>query len=146
MVEKNLILKKLGIIPTEKGDLKVLSYASGIIIRAFIYLFLLFSALSAGWLKISCNGGEIIKDVSDILSKEEIHGNIGQIDSSHALIDKDNSFIFIKHTLKSGETLMDIEKLYGTRWQVIKKINNITNETKLEPGRIIFIPVKIKGL
>jgi len=58
-----------------------------------------------------------------------------------AILQKSN----IKHELRYGETLYDLERKYGIRRQVIKKINTIEDEDVLPVGKIIQIPVRIKS-
>ncbi|MBC8183087.1 LysM peptidoglycan-binding domain-containing protein [candidate division KSB1 bacterium] len=47
----------------------------------------------------------------------------------------------ISHTLKGGETLIDLEEHYDVDWRVIKKVNQIEDERKLQVGQVVLIPV-----
>lgn len=46
----------------------------------------------------------------------------------------------VYHKLKKGETLYSISKLYQTDVDKLKKINSITDETKLKEGDYVFVP------
>jgi membrane-bound lytic murein transglycosylase D len=58
-----------------------------------------------------------------------------------AKIDKNAEYIY--HTVKSGDTLWDIAKMYdGVTVNQIKELNNISNARKLKPGDKIRIAIK----
>ena len=58
-----------------------------------------------------------------------------------AQINKNAEYIY--HTVKSGDTLWDIAKMYdGVTVNQIKQLNNITNAKRLKPGDKIRISVK----
>lgn len=46
----------------------------------------------------------------------------------------------IYHPLRQGETLMALERAYGVRAGVLKRINHISDERSLAVGRMIFVP------
>jgi hypothetical protein len=52
------------------------------------------------------------------------------------------SFDLIKHTIEPGETLIDLEKKYGTSWKVIQRLNNIEDPLRVQPGKIIHVPIR----
>lgn len=53
------------------------------------------------------------------------------------------SFGLVKHPIEPGETLIDLEKKYGTSWKVIQRLNKIDDPIRLQPGKIIQIPIRI---
>jgi len=53
------------------------------------------------------------------------------------------SFDLIKHPIEPGETLIDLENKYGTSWKVIQKLNKIDDPIRVQPGKIISVPIKI---
>lgn len=58
-----------------------------------------------------------------------------------AQINKNTEYIY--HTVKSGDTLWDIAKMYdGVTVSQIKQLNNISNARRLKPGNKIRIQVK----
>lgn len=52
-------------------------------------------------------------------------------------------FSIIKHVIEPGETLFDLENLYGTNWRVIQRLNKIKDPIHLQPGTIIRVPIRI---
>jgi membrane-bound lytic murein transglycosylase D len=61
--------------------------------------------------------------------------------SAVAAVDKDTKYIY--HTIRTGDTLWDIAKMYdGVTVNQIKQLNNISNARKLKPGDKIRIAVK----
>jgi membrane-bound lytic murein transglycosylase D len=76
------------------------------------------------------------------LSKNTIHPGQKLIVSRQAS-PVDDSKEYVYHTVKSGDTLWDIAKMYdGVTVSQIKKLNNITNARRLKPGEKIRIAVK----
>ncbi len=60
--------------------------------------------------------------------------------ASSTTIDKDAKFVY--HTIKKGDTLWDIAKMYdGATVDGIKHLNNIGNTRKLKPGQRIKVAV-----
>lgn len=53
------------------------------------------------------------------------------------------TFNLIKHPIEPGETLFDLEKKYGTSWKVIQKLNKIDDPIRIQPGKIIQVPIRI---
>jgi LysM repeat protein len=45
-----------------------------------------------------------------------------------------------KYTIKKGETLNSIAKIYKIDWKLLAKINNINPPFEVKAGQIIFIP------
>ncbi len=55
---------------------------------------------------------------------------------------KNRMFDIVRHPVEPGETLIDLEKRYGTNWKVIQKLNRINDPIRLTPGEMIWVPVK----
>lgn len=139
------ILKGIGAIPKEKGEKTILNATSRIIIRTFIFFLLFFIlilfAFSAGWIKITIEPTKVLNDIGTTIEEAKKSGEIGLIESLN--IDSDQNISLIKHTIQPGETLLDLEKKYGTNWKVIQRINKIDDALKLKPGTIIYVPVRL---
>ena len=41
------------------------------------------------------------------------------------------------HTVRAGDTLSDIARRYGTSWQVLARVNGITNPDRIMPGQVL---------
>lgn len=77
------------------------------------------------------------------LSRSTIHPGQKLVVSRQASPDIDQNAEYIYHTVKSGDTLWDIAKMYdGVTVNQIKKLNNIGNARRLKPGDKIRIAVK----
>lgn len=78
------------------------------------------------------------------LSKNTIQPGQKLIVSKSATnIKVDENAEYVYHTVKSGDTLWDIAKMYdGVTVNQIKQLNNITNARRLKPGDKIRISVK----
>jgi membrane-bound lytic murein transglycosylase D len=76
------------------------------------------------------------------LSKNTIHpGQKLMVSKKASSIDENAEYIY--HTIKAGDTLWDIAKMYdGVTVSQIKKLNNITNTRRLKPGEKIRIALK----
>lgn len=118
--------------------------------KLFISLLIL-CAISFRWIKLNCN--KFISDLKKVAvsadnrfnGKEKALSNIklaNITNSNKNKIPEAQKFDFIEHIIQQGDTLPGLEAKYDVRWQVIKKINKISEEHGLEPGRIIYIPVR----
>jgi membrane-bound lytic murein transglycosylase D len=78
------------------------------------------------------------------LSKSTIHpGQKLKVRKPATSIQVDENAEYVYHTVRSGDTLWDIAKLYdGVTVNQIKELNNITNARRLKPGDKIRIAVK----
>lgn len=75
------------------------------------------------------------------LTKSTIHPGQKLAVSKAATVDPNKEYIY--HTVKSGDTLWDIAKMYdGVTVSQIKELNNISNARRLKPGDKIRISVK----
>ncbi|MBF0456583.1 MAG: transglycosylase SLT domain-containing protein [Nitrospirae bacterium] len=48
------------------------------------------------------------------------------------------------HTVKSGQTLTSIAKMYNVSVQELMKVNSIKGPVKIKPGKVLQIPAKVK--
>ncbi|HSG68493.1 MAG TPA: LysM peptidoglycan-binding domain-containing protein [Bacteroidales bacterium] len=78
------------------------------------------------------------------LSKTTIHpGQKLVVSKQQAVATTDKNTEYVYHTVKSGDTLWDIAKMYdGVTVNQIKQLNNISNAKRLKPGDKIKIAVK----
>jgi membrane-bound lytic murein transglycosylase D len=77
------------------------------------------------------------------LRSNTIHPGQNLIVSQSALASNDKNIKYIYHTVRSGDTLWDIAKMYdGVTVNQIKELNNIHNAKRLKPGDKIRIAVK----
>jgi len=78
------------------------------------------------------------------LNKSTIHpGQKLKVMKPAGAIKVDENAEYVYHTVRSGDTLWDIAKLYdGVTVNQIKQLNNITNARRLKPGDKIRISVK----
>ena len=52
---------------------------------------------------------------------------------------------FLRHKIKSGDTLSHIARRYKTSVQPIMDLNNLQNARRLRPGMVIVIPVRAEN-
>lgn len=77
------------------------------------------------------------------LRKSTIHPGQKLVVSKNATAKIDPNKEYIYHTVRSGDTLWDIAKMYdGVTVNQIKSLNNISNARRLKPGDKIRIAVK----
>lgn len=99
-----------------------------------------------GWIKIVCNGDEVLKDVRVVnhFGKGKIYRNDQEkVNNSNQYDYRMSNEImnsFRKHVLREGESLYELQQYYGIRWEVIKRINQIEDVRKLNAGQVISIP------
>lgn len=117
-------------------------------IRGFFLLFLviLFGAIilviafTQGWIKIIVNPNghdETFENVREYNFDERSEESIIRYFQLNRMFD------IIRHSVEPGETLIDVEKRYGTNWKVIQKLNRISDPIRLNPGEMIWVPVKM---
>ena len=117
-------------------------------IRGFFLLFLviLFGAIilviafTQGWIKIIVNPNgheETFENVREYNFDERSEDSIIRYFQMNRMFD------IIRHSVEPGETLIDVEKRYGTNWKVIQKLNRISDPIRLTPGEMIWVPVKM---
>lgn len=117
-------------------------------IRGFFLLFLviLFGAIilviafTQGWIKIIVNPNghnETFENVREYNFDERSEESIIRYFQMNRMFD------IIRHSVEPGETLIDVEKRYGTNWKVIQKLNRISDPIRLTPGEMIWVPVKM---
>ena len=51
-----------------------------------------------------------------------------------------------KHIVRRGETLSNLAEHYGVSWKVIKKVNRISDERRLQIGQNLMIPNLVHSL
>ena len=51
-----------------------------------------------------------------------------------------------KHIVRQGETLSNLAECYGVSWKVIKKVNRIADERRLQIGQNLMIPNVVHSL
>ena len=114
-----------------------------ILILSFLILLMSFAS---GWIKIHCDGNQMINSFNGI--KKQSNGTYEKQedkDGYELMYEYLNSgYTLVKHILREGETLFELQQLYGTDWRIIQKVNNINDARYLRSGQIIFVPVKVE--
>ncbi|NOZ62426.1 MAG: LysM peptidoglycan-binding domain-containing protein [Calditrichaeota bacterium] len=118
----------------------------GLIRLSFFLLVILVFAFASGWLEIRCNPVKMRKDVEQrihefkeaLSTQNQAHQNYESI----PLFRQEGNYDLLAHKVRAGERLVDLEKVYGTDWRVIQKVNKISNPRRLVAGQIVLIPVK----
>jgi hypothetical protein len=116
-------------------------------IRNFFLLFLviLFGAIilviafSQRWITVAVNLNGHAKPLE---FEEENYFDQRNDESILNNFQKNRLFDIVRHPVEPGETLIDLEKRYGTNWEVIQKLNRINDPIRLTPGEMIWVPVK----
>ena len=86
--------------------------------------------------------GQIIQ--IPMLDGKEYRVNTTQIKSVTKKFDRD----YIKHSIKPGETLSDVAKIYYdsySKWRILAKFNGLRKNTQLKVDQIVKVP-KIEGM
>ena len=47
---------------------------------------------------------------------------------------------YITYTVKKGDTLSGIAKIYGTSWKTLQQYNHIDNADRIYVGQVIRVP------
>jgi hypothetical protein len=117
-------------------------------VRNFFLLFLvilfgaviLVIAFSQGWIQVVVNPNghnETFENLREYNFEDRNDESILKHFQMNRLFD------IVRHSIEPGETLIDLEKRYGTSWKVIQKLNRISDPIRLNPGEMIWVPVKI---
>ena len=119
----------------------------GLVRLSFFLLVILIFAFSSGWLEIQCNPVKMRADIQQRIQelKEAISAGNQEdqnFESIQVIQRYRAGYDLLEHTIREGERLIDLERMYGTSWRVIQKINNISDPHRLMAGQIILIPVK----
>ncbi len=119
----------------------------GVIRISFLLLVFLVFALASGWIEVRCNPEKVHEDIQKRIADLKImisSQNATKSEFRQAQIfqsQDDKNYYLILHRVQSGETLTDLERVYGTNWRVIQRANDISDPRHLSPGRLIIIPV-----
>ena len=113
----------------------------------FLSIIILLISFVSGWIKINCDGNKIMGDIDLFKENSSEEYRYETPDKDYELMNEyltSGNYTLVKHALKNGETLYDLEKYYGTNWLIIQKVNKINDVSRLRSGQIIFIPVKVE--
>ncbi|OQX85103.1 hypothetical protein B6D60_08415 [candidate division KSB1 bacterium 4484_87] len=119
----------------------------GLVRLSFFLLVILIFAFSSGWLKIQCDPVKMRADIQQRIQeiKEAISAENQEdqnFESIQVLQRYRVGYDLLEHRIRAGERLIDLERIYGTSWRVIQKINNISDPRRLMAGQVILVPVK----
>jgi hypothetical protein len=102
-------------------------------------IIILVIAFSQGWITVVVNPNGHVKPVE---FEQENYFDQRNDESIPEYFQKNRLFDIVRHPVEPGETLIDLEKRYGTNWKVIQKLNRINDPIRLTPGEMIWVPVK----
>ncbi|HEX9972651.1 MAG TPA: LysM peptidoglycan-binding domain-containing protein [bacterium] len=102
-------------------------------------IIILVIAFSQGWITVVVNP---IGHDKPFEYEQENYFDQRNDESIPEYFQKNRLFDIVRHSVEPGETLIDLEKQYGTNWKVIQKLNRINDPIRLNPGEMIWVPVK----
>ncbi|MDZ7260595.1 MAG: LysM peptidoglycan-binding domain-containing protein [candidate division KSB1 bacterium] len=116
--------------------------------KVFLGLFFL-NSIVGGLKKDGIITGEISINVPKLIKNLSTGGGFIKIVSSDEQGNLDDNYFYDNeernyhntHVVRRGETLVNLEKLYGVPWQAIKQINGIRDVRKVRVGQRLIIPM-----
>ena len=78
--------------------------------------------------------------VSDLMSANNLKSNLLSINQQLIIPKSNNTSSTINYTVKSGDSLWKIARLYNTTVAIIKDLNNLTSDL-LRVGQVLKLPV-----
>lgn len=117
----------------------------GMLRISFLLLIFFIFAIARGWL--TCDAERVKKDLKNgvkgamaaISSRNLTHTQWNEKEESRN--ENRKNYYIIRHQVREGETLLDLQAEYGTHWKVIQKVNGIKNPNYLRTGEIIRVPI-----
>jgi len=110
-------------------------------------MLILLISFASGWIIIHCDGSKVMGNINQFGENNRKTDRFETPDEDYEMMSEyltSGRYKLVKHVLRNGETLFDLQKYYGTNWRIIQKVNKISDVRRLRSGQIIYVPVKIE--